>query len=1119
MLNRLVFFCLFLVSLQLQGQFYSGSHQTFGRNRIQYTKDRDWHYYRFNEFDTYYYKGGQSLAIYTSAYADKQIRMLSKKMATPLESKIQFLVFKDLSDLLETNVGLITNTEYNTGGLTHVMENKVFLYFTGDHASYEQQINRGIAQVMVNEIMYGGSAGSKMKNSMLLNFPTWYTQGLVNYLGQNWDTDLDHQLREIFRLSKYDKFDRLSAEQQIVVGHSLWRYIEIKYGSKMITDVLYMAKINRNLENGFLYVLGLNFETLIMEWKSFYAQAYDPDFKLSSNPEHNIGFKLRKGKHYDHIKLSTDGRYVAYTTNEMGKVRVRVYDREKKRHKTIYKSGYKIDDKVDFSYPLITWSPMGNFLAVIYEKKKDNFLTIFNLDDKEKRTKFLGDFDRVHDFTYNPRGNTLAISGIKSGQSDIYLLSIASNSMQRITQDAFDDFYPSFTQDGNSIFWSSNRWDDTLRKIDLLVSRIAEDTIRGMNKFDLFQYSMVKGGSTARRITNTPLANETHPLSLDKNFYSWLSDENGIINRYVGSFDSAISYIDTSTHYRYYTKYAAVTNYISNIQSYDVNPELGLTADLFTSEGRQKIHLQTLESLEQLERQKLHYTQFMSLMVTRFEEERKLKEFRLQAQQNRLINLANDTVKLPNLPAELAIIANETELVSKKFRVVTQSELDPESANHKLENIQNPTENLLPDNASKQALQSAKTRGPADEILAAYVNRPYKVQFSIDEVVSQVDFSYFNYGYQAFTNPQYPIYINNGFNAMFKLGVLDLFEDYRLIGGVRLSPNLKNNEYFLSYFNLKNRLDHEFTFHRNSVTDQYGYLYWTTYTHDLFYRLGIPLNRIKGFKLTLGLRSDNIVLHSVETQTLAEPNQFVNNGIAKLEYIYDKSRSGGLNITYGTRYKLFGEYYQPIEDLGNNTVVLGFDFRRYFKIHKTIVWANRLAGSTSFGTQPLVYYLGGVDDWIGAKFSPNIQVDPEIDYKYQTLATNMRGFPQNIRNGNNFFVFNSELRIPPFQYFSRRPIESSFWNNFMVVTFFDAGSAWTGMNPYSESNSLFRKTIYQYPIKVTIISQEDPLVAGFGFGLRAQVFGYYMRADWAWGMINGYITDKPMFYYSLSLDF
>ena len=89
----------------------------------------------------------------------------------------------------------------------------------------------------------------------------------------------------------------------------------------------------------------------------------------------------------------------------------------------------------------------------------------------------------------------------------------------------------------------------------------------------------------------------------------------------------------------------------------------------------------------------------------------------------------------------------------------------------------------------------------------------------------------------------------------------------------------------------------------------------------------------------------------------------------------------------------------------------------------------------------------------------------------------------------------------------------------MIVGFLDVGTAWTGSNPFSDQNSLFRKVIYQKPVEITIINQDDPIVAGYGFGLRSTVFGYYVRTDWAWGVVNGISSKKPMFSLSLSLDF
>ena len=140
------------------------------------------------------------------------------------------------------------------------------------------------------------------------------------------------------------------------------------------------------------------------------------------------------------------------------------------------------------------------------------------------------------------------------------------------------------------------------------------------------------------------------------------------------------------------------------------------------------------------------------------------------------------------------------------------------------------------------------------------------------------------------------------------------------------------------------------------------------------------------------------------------------------------------------------------------------------------------------------------------------------NYTYQTIASNMRGFTQNIRNGNSFTLINSEFRFPLFRYFYNRPLRSQVLNNFQIVAFGDIGTAWEGWNPFSENNSLFTSTIEQKPITVIVKRQKNPIVGGFGPGLRTTLFGYFIRLDYAWGVEDGKIG-KPIFYFSLSLDF
>ena len=185
-----------------------------------------------------------------------------------------------------------------------------------------------------------------------------------------------------------------------------------------------------------------------------------------------------------------------------------------------------------------------------------------------------------------------------------------------------------------------------------------------------------------------------------------------------------------------------------------------------------------------------------------------------------------------------------------------------------------------------------------------------------------------------------------------------------------------------------------------------------------------------------------------------------------------------------------------------------------------MTWALRLAASTNFGKARLVYYMGGVDNWIGAKFNSDIWVDLSKDYAYQTLATNMHGFEQNIRNGTSFIVFNTELRIPFIQLIAGHKVRLNFFNSMQLLLFGDIGTAWTGITPYSDDNCLYTRYVINGPITARINRQVDPWVGGFGLGLRVNVFGYFLRFDYAWG-VEDYKIYKPkgMFTFSIGLDF
>ena len=400
------------------------------------------------------------------------------------------------------------------------------------------------------------------------------------------------------------------------------------------------------------------------------------------------------------------------------------------------------------------------------------------------------------------------------------------------------------------------------------------------------------------------------------------------------------------------------------------------------------------------------------------------------------------------------------------------------------------------------------------------VGSGYRVQYSINKVITQADFSFLNTSYQQFEGGTSPIYLNTGFNALFMLGINDLFEDYRVTGGFRLGLNLNSYEFMLSYENLARRLDRQIVVYRQSITSSINNYVYKQRSNSLFYILKFPFNKIHSLRLTLNGRYESNVIGALSDNSLQMPEERHLWAGVKLEYIFDSSKELYTNLWRGTKMKIFAEYNQRAERETQNLLVVGLDARHSFKLYKNMTFAVRLAASANTGSARLVYYMGGVDNWINAKFNSDIWVDQSKNYAYQTLATNMRGFKQNIRNGTSFVLLSGELRVPVVQLIMGHKVSFNFLNSIQLNLFGDFGTAWTGLTPYSEENCLYTRYITSGPISVRVKRQVDPFVGGFGVGVRCSLLSYFLRFDYAWGVEDFKIANKKgMFLFSIGTDF
>lgn len=1107
-LSRSLFIGFFLALLNpANAQFYTGSQQEFGKNRVQY-KEFLWQYFAFDKYETYFYAGGRDLAIYTAKTAKTHLAELEELFDYKLEDRIEFVVYNSLSDFRQSNVGLTGEENYNIGGVTRIVGSKVFLYYEGDHASFDQQIRAGLARVLLNQMMYGGNWKDVIKNSTLLTLPEWYIEGLVSYSSRDWDVDIDSRVRDGILSGRFDKFNRLQGDDAAIAGHSIWNYVAEVYGDNVIPNILYMSRISRNVESGFLFVIGVSLKTLSVEYLSYYRKRYEKDEKQRVAPAMDaLAIKTKKTRNYSQFKISPDGRFAVWVSNELGQYKVWLHDIVEGKTKKIFKGEHKLNRIIDKSYPIVAWHPTSAGFAFVIEKKGVLSMNIYTLESKKITTKEIFKLEKVLDMAYSKDGRSMVFSGVVKGQTDLYLYNVIGNRQTQLTNDVYDDLQPRFVDNDEGIIFSSNRDNDTIK------GKVPIEQYSSTN--DIFVYDLKTRSNVLTRITETPLVNETSPMAYDSVNYSFLSDQNGIRNRYIAYYDSAISHIDTVVHYNYFAVSQPVTNYNRSILEYEFAPLRGKYAMLMFQDGKYQFYVGNIQNDQVLSSEAVTNTDFRENHLTLLEQE--------------AATLENDSApKLVVTTVQVFEFEEEEDTSSVDIDNYTFGDEQPANTAQGGNNNQNPEvdkEVISFDDADGSSGQTststATTTAQAEEVEEPEFILPqqsvYQLNFATDYVVTQVDNAFINSNYQRYTGPG-AVFYNPGFNGLMKFGISDLFEDHKIIGAMRLSGDFNSNEYYLAYHDLSKRRDKTYLFHRQSIIGVNNFSIQRIHTHEAKYINKWVFSEVASVRATLTARNDRSTTLATDFTTLEQPTTFNNLAAVKLEYVFDNTIGRGLNLYNGWRLKIFGEYYQEVDRENTDFKVLGADIRHYLRIHRDLILATRLAGSTSFGSQKLVYYLGGVDNWLIPRFDNSIPVAQNQGYAFQTIATPMRGFFQNARNGNSFALANAELRLPVFKYFMNRPIKSDFLENFMVVGFSDVGTAFTGNNPYSEDNTFNIQTVQQNPLTITIQNQREPIIWGYGFGLRSRIWGYYVRADWAWGVDDGIVLD-PLFYLSLSLDF
>src|SRR5690606_6070211 len=141
------------------------------------------------------------------------------------------------------------------------------------------------------------------------------------------------------------------------------------YGQTSISNILYLTRINRSLENGLLYVLGVDSKQLGRQWENYFRS----EFLQGENPAPPVRHDLdivspRKQFRPVRLRYSPDGRRLAYVINDHGRSRLILYDLDTGRKDVLIRHGVRnYEQQTDYNYPVFAWGPDGQSISVLTE--------------------------------------------------------------------------------------------------------------------------------------------------------------------------------------------------------------------------------------------------------------------------------------------------------------------------------------------------------------------------------------------------------------------------------------------------------------------------------------------------------------------------------------------------------------------------------------------------------------------------------------------------------------------------------------------------------------------------------------------------------------------------------
>ena len=441
----------------------------FGKNRVKYDKF-DWHIYRTEHFEIYYYPELEQHLERVASYAESAYQRISSELKHDLAGRVPLILFKTQSEFQQQD---ISGGELPEGVLAFAepYRDRMVLPIDEPPDQLYRLITHELTHVFEFDVIPRGLMGSAI--------PLWVDEGLANYMAGYWNVLDLMQVRDaaltdnVPRMSEFES-QPLSGRLPYSMGHAAFEFISSRFGQDGLRQFLFSLRKNviGGGESAFEEALRLKpdefdeqFDRYIKErFRAFRDKERPADYgrDLAPRPDRSQFVSVLS------IEPSPIGDIIAAVVGNTGDQELDIVLLSAKDGQFIRNLTKGFDKDRGWEYiatagglrgnlvPWMSWAPKGDRLAYFARTEKHKTLVIQNVvSGKVEQRLNLESVDAPESPAFSPDGTRVAFSALRNAVGDIFVVDLASGAVTNVTNDAFADYAPTFAPDGRSVVYTA----------------------------------------------------------------------------------------------------------------------------------------------------------------------------------------------------------------------------------------------------------------------------------------------------------------------------------------------------------------------------------------------------------------------------------------------------------------------------------------------------------------------------------------------------------------------------------------------------------------------------------------------------------------------------------------